>query len=117
MIAFVRVVSRGGARRFLRFGLGGTVVFLSACVTTPVGGGLLLTSTQAPGNFNPSPVSSTVEGDLVGKASAVNILGLFALGDASLERAMENGGVKYVRNTDYSVFSLLGLFTKWTTVV
>ncbi len=41
----------------------------------------------------------------------------FATGDSSISKAMENGGIKKIHHVDCKVFSVLGIYAKYTTVV
>lgn len=68
------------------------------------------------GVFNGSYHSSTANADKVGEASATRILHLLSFGDCSIDAAMKNGGMTYVRNTDQRNISLLGLFEQTTTI-
>ena len=67
-----------------------------------------------------APISVATNGDLtytkVGEAKATTIFGLVATGDASLETAMRNGGIKKVKHVEYSVKNILG-FGECKTIV
>lgn len=67
-----------------------------------------------------APVSVATSGDLtytkVGESKAMTIFGLVATGDASLEAAMRNGGIKKVKHVEYSVKNILG-FGECKTIV
>ena len=67
-----------------------------------------------------APVSVATNGDLsyskVGEATANSVFGLVATGDASLETAMRNGGIKKVKYVEYSVKNILG-FGECKTIV
>lgn len=52
-----------------------------------------------------------------GEASVVSFLGLFAGGDASINKAATNGKIRKIHHVDYEVFSFLGIFATSTTVV
>lgn len=52
-----------------------------------------------------------------GESSMVNILGYFAVGDASVAEAKNNGGITKVGSVDTNFVSLLGIFAKTTTIV
>lgn len=81
----------------------GTVILCGCAVTRP-------------GGFNGSYHSSTANADKVGEASAVSILRLLSFGDCSIDAAMKNGGMAYVRNIDQRDMSLLGIFEQTTTI-
>ena len=51
-----------------------------------------------------------------GKASSYNALGLAAWGDCSLEAAAEDGGLVTMEYCDYSFFSILGLYSRFTVI-
>jgi hypothetical protein len=52
-----------------------------------------------------------------GSASTHSILGLFAWGDGSTRAAAQDGGVTTIRSADYEFFTVLGVYSKYTTVV
>ena len=52
-----------------------------------------------------------------GEASTSNILGLVAWGDASVETAARNGGIKEIQAADYEFMSVLGVYSSYTTIV
>jgi len=52
-----------------------------------------------------------------GRATATSILALVSTGDASVEAAARNGGLSTIHYADYSFMSILGLYTKFTTIV
>lgn len=55
--------------------------------------------------------------DKTGRACMMSILGLVATGDASIERAKENGGIKSVSRINYEAENVLGIFGEYCTVV
>lgn len=110
----INVINDRGAHLLL-------VIFLiaplvSGCAATarsPVTGGLY-TEVDAP----LTATSNVAEGELeVGKASATSVLGLVATGDASIQAAMENGGVTEIYYVDYNTRSILGLYAEYTVTV
>ena len=52
-----------------------------------------------------------------GTASTINVLYLVAVGDASARAAAEDGGITTIQNADYELLSVLGVFSKYTTIV
>ncbi len=68
-----------------------------------------------------APVSPAVRGEPIGPrrgvSESVAVLGLFAWGDASVEAATQNGGIRSPKHIDYEYFNFLGLYQKFTTVV
>jgi PBP1b-binding outer membrane lipoprotein LpoB len=54
----------------------------------------------------------------VGKASCAYYVWVLALGDCSVQTAMQNGGISKVHHVDSEINSyFLGIYTKFTTVV
>jgi hypothetical protein len=61
---------------------------------------------------------ATILGKKRGEASAISILGIIAVGDASAHKAAQNAAITTIRSADYEYMSILGpLFTQYTTVV
>ena len=52
-----------------------------------------------------------------GEACAQSILGLFGTGDASIEAAKANGGIKQVSSVDHQSTNILGIYAKFCTIV
>jgi hypothetical protein len=52
-----------------------------------------------------------------GVSEVQNILGIAAFGDASIAAAAARGGVATVRHVDYEFFSVLGVYSRYRTVV
>ena len=52
-----------------------------------------------------------------GTSEAMTILGLVALGDASIDAAMKDGGITKVQRADYHTFNILGVYAKLTMTV
>jgi hypothetical protein len=59
----------------------------------------------------------TADASKEGKACMESYIGLIARGDASVETAMENGGITEVASVDYTVDNVLGIYGKYCTVV
>lgn len=74
--------------------------------------GFIYSDVQAPAIATSNPTSSKV-----GKAECESILGLVALGDASIEAAMKDGGITKVHHVDYETFSVLGVYARFTLIV
>lgn len=53
----------------------------------------------------------------VGRASVRSILGLIALGDASIQAAAEKGGITDIHHVDYEATSYFGIMSEYTVVV
>lgn len=89
----------------------------SGCAyTAPVipGIGTLYSDTRAPLD---NDFAATRVGSKVGRASVTSILGLFSFGDASAATAARNGNISTIHHADYEWFSVLGIYTSFTTVV
>ncbi len=84
---------------------------LSSCSTalltakSPVGVGGIYTGVEGP-----ITATSADVGTNVGKGSAVNILGIIAVGDASINTAANSGNISEISHVDYKTTSVLGLF-------
>ena len=90
-------------------------VLLTGCATTGgiAGGtyGMLFTQTDAA-----VAVGSANSAGKVGTSESTAII-CFATGDSSIQKAMQNGGITRIHHVDCKVFSVLGLYAKYTTVV
>lgn len=91
------------------------VVSITGCasVSTPVGRGFLLTDVKGPIAVD----DNNNESVKTGEACATNVLGLVASGDASIETAMRAAGISKVASVSSDQFSILGVFSKFCTVV
>ncbi len=63
---------------------------------------------SAPGNANPSQV---------GMSSCYSLFGMVAVGDASINAASRNGNISNIHHVDFQTLGIMGVFTKFTTVV
>lgn len=83
---------------------------LAGCVDSP---------TNAMLTFNKGPVASSgpVSGSKRGEASAYQVLGLIAFGDASLATAAKKGGITKINSADRECTNILGIFSTYTLVV
>ena len=88
------------------------LLFALNCATPGFGPiGVLFTSAKI-GNYGTGkPASKT------GEACAFSVLGLIAIGDASVEAAKSRGGINDVSYVDYEIFNVLGLYAKLCTMV
>lgn len=89
-------------------------ILLSACSTlhapfVPPLGAVSVISAPLDIDYN-----NTQIGSKKGSASAVNILGLVSVGDASLKSAAANGRIKTVKAADYDYTNVLYIFQKTT---
>ena len=88
-------------------------VTLTGCVmvSSPVYGGLF-TQTKGP----VTGVDNSVGQTKVGKAEAQGII-IVGTGDASIKAAMENGDITKIHHVDHESFSVLGVYSRYTTIV
>ncbi|MGB9716188.1 MAG: TRL-like family protein [Thermodesulfovibrionales bacterium] len=85
-------------------------IFLAGCASyVPVG--ILYTGGKMGVQANSGEAPKT------GKACMTSILGLVAGGDASIEAAKDEGGIKEVEVIDYEVTNILGIYGQYCTIV
>lgn len=91
-----------------------STLLLSSCaiVSTPVGMATLYTGVETGHS-----VTSNNIGKKVGTATATNVLGIVAVGDASINKAAKDAGIKKISHVDQKQTSMLGLFSSYTTTV
>jgi hypothetical protein len=65
----------------------------------------------------PMIATSNTKGKKVGEASVKSILGVYAVGDASIEAAAKAGGITKISAVDYKSKTILGIISTFTTVV
>jgi len=87
---------------------------LSGCATavSPVNGALY-TNVRAPMLVTESPDRPTK----VGRATMRSILGIYAVGDASIESAAKNAGITRIHHVDYQTQNILGVMADFTVIV
>lgn len=87
---------------------------LSSCstITTGVGVGAAYTGVTEGKIATSNPV-----GTKVGTSSSIGVLGLVAVGDASIQAAANNAGITKVSHVDVQRTSVLGLFAQYKTIV
>lgn len=91
--------------------LGVAVALFSGCASTaPVGA--LYTDAKLP-----TTATSASGASKVGEATCTSILGLVAMGDCSVDAAAEAGHIGSIKSVDSKVFSILGIYSTYTTVV
>lgn len=83
-----------------------------AMVGTPVGFGTLYT-----GVTSGEAVTSNNIGKKVGHSQATNVLGIVAVGDASVQSAAKEAGIKKISHVDSKKMSILGIFATYQTIV
>lgn len=89
-------------------------ILITSCAAgrSPVSAGFFFSNVGGP-----EGVSSNTLGSKHGSACALNVLGLFAAGDASINAAAKNGGITKVSHVDYSTSSILMLYANSCTEV
>lgn len=89
-------------------------VLVTGCVFTnsPVGDGAIFTDVR-----HPLMVGESTDTTKSAQACAVNVLGLIAAGDASIEKAKAVGGITNVASVDYRAVKFLMLFSQVCTIV
>ena len=65
----------------------------------------------------PLTATSAERGSKTGVATAESILGLVALGDASIQAASRNGGITKIKTVDFDSKNILGIYGTFTTRV
>ena len=66
---------------------------------------------------SPVTVTENPVGSKKGEASTVSVLGWFAVGDASVQKAAKEAGITKISHVDEESTSVLGLFAKYTITV
>lgn len=80
-------------------------------------GGLLYQDTKSPlgdGSYRGPSANSPAK---KGEASFTSVLGILATGDASLEEAMQQGGITKVHHIDQQVTNILGVIATYKIIV
>ena len=85
--------------------------FLMGCAT-PYPMGSAYTNVKLP-----IIATSASESPKVGTAECRSYLGLFATGDASIDAAMKNGGIKKIHHVDWEADNILGIIGKYKIIV
>jgi hypothetical protein len=90
-----------------------SLAVLSSCATArqPVTG-FWYSDTQSSVTATAAPA-----GNRVGEACVVSYLGAYAKGDATIETARRNGGIREVSSVDETATSILGIYAKYCTIV
>ncbi|MGA2090914.1 MAG: TRL-like family protein [Endomicrobiales bacterium] len=90
-----------------------SAVFFTGCATvaTPLAGGIYM-DVKAPLAATNSSASSKM-----GTSTASSILGLVAMGDASIQAAAKNGNITKISHVDYHSTSILGIYSTFTVEV
>lgn len=99
------------------------LLLCSGCVSsifpggpTPAGG--IITSVRSPAQNLTVATDASASSTKVGTSSAGAVLGLFAFGDASMNAAMNDGGIRKVHHVDHEVNTFLfGVWVQNKTIV
>ena len=91
-------------------GLMAAVSMTGCTIVSPLHGGIYTDVTAS------VSVGTAAGASKKGEAKATSILGV-ALGDASLETAMKNGGITKVHHVDSKVRNILGVYGEYITIV
>lgn len=89
------------------------VTLLVLGCATPYPYGALYTGIKSPVAVGSGDLSYTK----IGTATSTSFLGLIATGDASIEAAKANGGIREVKFVDYKSENILGIVGTYTTTV
>jgi hypothetical protein len=93
-----------------------TVLMTTGCLRAPFQPpeGVAYTNYKAPLGTD---LADTKIGPRTGRSTATSILGLFAFGDASIQTAAKNAGIRKAYHTDYEYFNILGIVQETTVIV
>lgn len=87
---------------------------LASCSTVSTGAGI---GTLYTGVTEGQIATSNQVGSKVGTSSATGVLGLVAVGDASIRKAAKEAGITKISHVDVKKTSILGLFATYETIV
>ena len=94
-----------------------SITMFSGCAVVPSPlPGLLYTEIKAPIGHLQAPLDATSHSK-VGTATAKTYLGAIATGDASIEAAMKNGGIRKIHHVDFQSKSIFIFYGEFTTTV
>jgi hypothetical protein len=105
------------------FLMGGMLMLTSGCATNafpggPTVAGVVYTEVTSPAQYLSVALDKDAQPLKKGEASNMAFLGLFAFGDAGINAAMQNGGIKKVRHVDHTVQHFLyAIFARNKTIV
>jgi len=88
-------------------------VFFTGCAT-PYPVGSLFTELQLPVLATSNSITADTK---KGVATCESYLSLFAIGDASIEKAAEKGGITQITHVDWHVKNILGIYGVYTVTV
>jgi len=88
-----------------------SALFLSGCAIHPFVASLYIDAKYHTGDHNQKIGSKT------GESCVSNILGLIAVGDASVKEAAAKAGIKEITSIDYKVTNILALYATYCVIV
>lgn len=91
--------------------ISGIAILTFGCAAAGMNGWLYTGVTE------PVNATNTAQGTKKGEASCLNVLGIVAAGNCSIDEAAKNGGIKVIKTVDKKRSSVLGLYVKETTIV
>jgi hypothetical protein len=83
-----------------------------AAVRSPVGNAMIYTGVKGP-----VVATSQTTWSKTGSSSCHNILGIVAIGDASITAACQDGDITKVHHVDHNSQNVLGLYSRFETIV
>jgi hypothetical protein len=87
------------------------MAFLAGCASLyPMG--MAYTEVQLP-----TGATGAAKSLKVGTSQCISVLALVAIGDASIEAAMKNGGITKIHHVDWDVKNILGIYGEYKTTV
>lgn len=101
-------------KKFVMMAVAGLALLASSCAVVPTGAGMGVIYT---GVTEGQAVTGNNIGKKVGQSQAMNVLGIVATGDASINTAAKNAGIKKISHVDVKKTSVLGIFANYTTIV
>jgi hypothetical protein len=93
------------------------VLSLTGCITAPFVPPTGVAFSQFAAPLDVDFQNTDMAGMKQGKAEAISILGLVAVGDASSKTAAEKGQISKIVHADYEYFNVLGVYQKTTVIV
>ena len=92
---------------------GALAIVLSGCATAyPVGG--IITDVKLPGPVTSNAIGAPLK---VGTATCKSYVCMVATGDASIQAAAANGGIKKIYFVDWTAHNILGIIGEYTCTV
>lgn len=88
-------------------------LFFTGCAT-PFPVGLAFTDVEFPVLATNNPITEETK---KGEATCESFLGLFAVGEASIEEAAEEGGITKITHIDWDAKNILGVYGVYTVTV